>query len=129
MKRTGIVFIWLAGISAAIAGCASPSQIMALKDLGDSQSEMAEYVKRQEKSFDKLRQDLEDGRLAKGLPKDKIISLYDEPIFCEPKEKDNSRKEACLYRRPLDFFASDKICLTFDERGKLESWELIKHKE
>jgi len=57
-------------------GCAFVThyqQLNTLKSIGDSQNEMQSYIAAQEKSFNKLRDDVLNNRLTKGLPKKKIL--------------------------------------------------------
>ena len=99
-------------------------QLMVLKALGDNQEGTDRYVKVQERSFNKLKQDLEGNRLVKGTSKEKIIALYGEPIVSKPLNNRDNIKESFLYRHPVKFFDSDKLYLYFDERGCLDSWRL-----
>ena len=99
-------------------------QLMVLKALGDNQEGTDRYVKAKERSFNKLKQDLEGNRLVKGTSKEKIIALYGEPIVSKPLNNRDNIKESFLYRHPVKFFDSDKLYLYFDERGCLDSWRL-----
>ncbi|PIQ90589.1 MAG: hypothetical protein COV71_03630 [Candidatus Omnitrophica bacterium CG11_big_fil_rev_8_21_14_0_20_41_12] len=110
-------------------GCAFVThyqQLNTLKSIADSQNEMQSYIAAQEKSFNKLRDDVLNNRLTKGLPKKKILSLYGEPIFCKSPDDKNNITQICLYRHPGQYFSSDMIYLNFGIDQRLDSWELIK---
>lgn len=98
---------------------------MQLKRLSDNRAETERYLNRQEKLFYKLRNDIVNNSLNKGLSEKDFMSVYGEPIFCESSERDGINKKRCLYRHPTDYFSSDKIYITL-EKQNIESWELIK---
>jgi len=130
MKRFGIIFICLTCFMPELAGCAyirHYRELMVLKRFAENQKEIEKYVDKHETSFYRLRDDLQNNRLTKGLFKERILSMYDEPIFCKTIVSKDRLKEICLYRHPTHFFTSDKIYLTFGAEHQLQSWKLIKH--
>lgn len=129
MKRILISFTLLLFSLICMQGCAYIThyrQLNTLKSLAGSQKEMQAYVDAQEKLFYKLRDDVLNNRLTKGLPKKKMLSLYGEPIFCKSPGDKNNITQTCLYRHPSQYFSSDMIYLNFGIDQRLYSWELIK---
>jgi len=100
-------------------------QLMLLKRLGDSKYELEDYVKEQRSSFSKLRDDIKNNQLKRGISKREILSIYGEPIFCRDIANKTNVKEICLYRRPLQYFSTDIAYLKFDKKQNLCSWEFI----
>ncbi|MBU1911945.1 MAG: hypothetical protein KKB22_00220 [Candidatus Omnitrophica bacterium] len=100
-------------------------QLMLLKRLGDSQHEIEDYVKKQKDSFLKLRDDIKNNRLKKGISKREILSIYGEPVFCKDIANEVGVKEICLYRQPLQYFSTDRAYLKFDKKQNLCCWEFI----
>jgi len=114
----------LLGWTLGLAGCAlltHKQQILALKSLGDEQKELEKYVKQQEGLFFKLKSDIQNQRLFKGTSKEKILSLYGEPIYCKSSGDSGIMQETCLYRHPTRFFSGDRIYLEFDQNQNLSS--------
>ena len=72
----------------------------------------------------KLKDDINNGRLRKGASKKYIIDAYFEPVLAKKSADDSGAKEILLYRNPTEYFQSDRIYLSFDNRGRLVSWEL-----
>ena len=98
---------------------------MLLKGLGDNQHEIEDYVKKQKDSFFKLREDIKNNRLKKGISKREILSTYGEPVFCKDIANEVDVKEICLYRHPLQYFSTDMVYLKFDKKQNLCCWEFI----
>lgn len=111
-------------------GCAvSPldQRISLLKRLAANHKEIERDIKKQEKLFYKLIEDIKGQRLKEGDNKEEILSRYGEPIFCKvPQEED---MEFCLYRHPTEYFLTEKAYLYFDHAGNLYSWELKEEEE
>lgn len=98
---------------------------MLLKRLGDNQHEIEDYVKKQKDSFFKLRDDIKNNRLKKGISKREILSMYGEPVFCKDIANEADVKQICLYRHPLKYFSTDMVYLKFNKKQNLYSWEFI----
>ncbi|MBU1091035.1 MAG: hypothetical protein KKC42_04250 [Candidatus Omnitrophica bacterium] len=113
-----------------LGGCAvSPldQRISLLKRLAANQKEIERDIKKQEKLFYKLIEDIKGQRLKEGESKEEILSRYGEPIFCKvPQEED---MEFCLYRHPTKYFLTTKVYFYFDQVGNLYSWELKEGEE
>ncbi len=100
-------------------------QLMLLKRLGDSKYELEDYIREQRNSFSKLRDDIKNNRLKKGVSKREILSIYGEPVFRKDIANAADVKKIWLYRRPLQYFSTDMIYLKFDKKQNLCSWEFI----
>jgi len=121
-----IFLVWC--IIFSLGGCSFTThyeQLMLLKRLGDSQYEIENYVKKQKDSFFKLKDDIKNNRLKKGISKREILYIYGEPVFCKEIADEIGVKERCLYRCPLQYFSSDIVYLKFDKEQNLCSWEFI----
>lgn len=105
-----------------ISGCVyltHPKEALFLKGMADNQNEMQAQLTKEERRFNKLKTDLDQGRLRKRTEKNRIFSLYEEPTLCRPAEGQNGIKETCIYRKPT----GELILLNFDEQDRLYSWE------
>ena len=100
-----------------------------LKALADSQKEMGDELNKQEELFSALRADLQENKITQGLLYQQVVSIYGEPIFCQPAKSQDRFISSCLYRHPSKYFSSDLIYLNFDSDQKLSSWEIIKENE
>ena len=98
-------------------------QIAALKEIGASQRQGREYIKRQSGLFDKLLDDVKNNRLRKGMSKERVLAEYGEPVFCQEAAEGSGFKETCLYRHPTVYFDTDKVYLDFDSENNLCDWE------
>ena len=114
-------------LSLAAAGCVvvkNREEIAFLQGLAASQKEMQTYVTGEEELFNRLVLDIKNNRLKEGMPKNAILSLYGEPIFCKASEKDNTGG-FCFYRHPYRYFSGNSVYLYFDENENLNSWRLV----
>jgi hypothetical protein len=91
-----------------------------MKRLGDSQKEMQAQLDKEEKLYNKLKADIDNGRLNKLTEKAKILKLYGEPTLCRPPVNPDGIKEICTYRNS----AGELILLNFDVQDKLISWKI-----
>lgn len=103
-------------LCAAASGCGRP--LMALKALGENQGSMQRQVSRQEVKFDLLASDIKNGKIARGMPRERFINTYGEPVL-EDRYEGGLR---LLYRYPLEFFNTGKIYVYFDKDGLLSDW-------
>lgn len=101
-------------------GCSLNFQgLMTAKGLADNQEEMGSYINTQKQLFEKLKTDVENGRLKKGMPKNEALAMYGEPILSRPSQDQARAVEYLLYRHPVKYFSSDLIYLYFDKDGRL----------
>lgn len=127
-EKSGGLSILMAVFALALAGCAVISkndQITALQKYDESKGETAKYVKKREENFDRLKDDIKNGLLQKGSPESGIVFNYGESVFCKDAVVQSAIKKSCLYRYPTKYFDADKIYLYFDEKDRLDSWELV----
>ena len=109
-----------------LSGCAyltHPKETLFLKGLQDNQNQMQAQLAREEKRFNKLKTDLDTGRLRKLAKKTRIISLYGQPILCRQAEGQIGIKETCIYRKPGGL-STPIILLNLDVQDRLFSWEI-----
>ncbi|MDD4910559.1 MAG: hypothetical protein PHR44_07790 [Candidatus Omnitrophica bacterium] len=104
------------GFCIMLSGCGRP--LMTLKALGESQGSMQRQVGRQEAKFDLLASDIKNGKIARGMPRERFINIYGEPVL-EGRHEGGLR---LLYRYPLEFFNTGKIYVYFDKDGLLSDW-------
>ena len=112
-----------------IQGCAALihyDQMAALKNLGESQTEIEADVRKQKDNFCKLKADIENNRLKRGMSKKHILFRYGRAIFCKDAEDKVSIKQVCIYRSPGSNLGTGLIYLYFDTKDKLDSWEIIR---
>jgi len=111
-----------------IQGCSFLShydQLSALKNLGESQSEIKADVRRQEDNFYKLKTDIENNRLKRGMSRKHILFKYGGAVFCK-NTQGNVSKLVCVYRLPESNLDVGLIYLYFGKKEKLDSWEIIR---
>jgi hypothetical protein len=108
---------------AAISGCLAlprTEQLCMLDELNEGHKDAEHFLEYQERGYEKLRDDIKQNQLERGVTKEYIRSKYYEPIYCKPA----AGKETCLWRHPLKYFTSDMIYLDFDSAGNLLSWKI-----
>ncbi|MDD5729999.1 MAG: hypothetical protein PHN57_02605 [Candidatus Omnitrophica bacterium] len=90
-----------------------------------NEAEIKDYVDKHEEYFAKLKKDVKNNGLEKGVSKNDILIRYGEPILWGSPEcgKNINVSECCLYRMPTRFFHTDKVYLYFDDKDNLSSWE------
>lgn len=112
----------------SLEGCVVTShfdQLMILERFGENEQSIDNYVKKQEKLFSKLKEDIKNNRLKKGISKREILYRYGEPVFCENSHAQIGTEESCLYRYPTKYFHTDIAYLYFDKQDNLYSWEFM----
>lgn len=130
MAKTKICHLQIFFLSLVIIflpGCAyliHPRETLFLKSLEDNQKAMQAELDREEKLFNKLRTDIDRGRLKQFTQKRRIFSLYGQPVLCRQSHSQTGiRRETCIYRKPGGLSTSI-ILLNFDTQDKLSSWEI-----
>ncbi len=99
--------------------------VMFLKGMQDNQKEMQVTLDKEKKLYDKLRADIDSGRLRKSMSKNKVFNIYGKPALCKSPEGKSDIKETCFYRNPAGKgLFSEMILLNFDSNDKLLSWEV-----
>jgi len=115
----------LCGILAGfLAGCAGTWQgITALRGYSSSQTEIARQIKVQENRFRILVLDIEKNRIKTGLEYRAILRRYGEPVLIWNTEAPALTSKKLLYRKPVDYFYTDRVYLYFDAFDRLVKWE------
>ncbi len=90
-------------------GCSQPLRV--LMEVDSEQKSQASQVAHQRSLFAALLKDLKRERLKTGTRKSTIVSRYGDPVL----EENNS----LLYRDPVDFFNSEKVYLSFNDKDEL----------
>ena len=70
-----------------------------------------------------------NNHLKKGMSKNRLFFNYGEPVFCRNENDEGQVRELCVYRLPGNNFNSGLIYLYFNQKRKLDSWELISRVE
>jgi len=119
-------YILLGVLIFAAGGCAVAQyaeQIRTLQAVDASQQDISKFIKRQERLFHLLLEDVKGGRLKPGITKKYVINTYSNPVLSREITGALGTEEELLYRHPTQYFSSDKIYLYFDSSGKLMRWE------
>ncbi|MCF7870941.1 MAG: hypothetical protein K9L77_02710 [Candidatus Omnitrophica bacterium] len=114
-----------------LGGCAFFSklpQLLTLKRVSSSQKQMERCVEKKKKYLKKLKKDIDENKLEKGITYRRFIKLYGEPVLEKDSGKKNIKK-VLLYRHPTEYFNTDKVYIYFDLSDKLVSWEYQKQEE
>ncbi|MFA5271700.1 MAG: hypothetical protein WC412_05100 [Candidatus Omnitrophota bacterium] len=109
------------------SGCATVEhldELFTLKNVSDNQRDIDIYLKKQEKGFSRLLDDIKNNRLLRGKSKRLIIEDYSEPVLVKKVEAEDNIIEVLLYRKPTEYFSSDRVYLYINNKGKLAYWEL-----
>jgi len=114
-------YLWVIFVSSFVllSGCATVKRLSLLMSIDSNQKAIDAYLAQQEKGFSRLKDDSANGSLKTGAAKGRLAGLYGDPVFC----KSTGEEEKCIYRRPTEFFNSDKVILYFDRHEMLERWE------
>lgn len=110
-----------------LSGCVYMTHLdetMFMKNLADNQKAMQAELDREQKLYDKLKSDIDNGRLNKPMPKRKILALYGEPTLCKAAEGKGDIKETCIYRKPKGGVLTQIILLNLDAQARLLSWQI-----
>jgi|GEM_PF-1123235 len=99
-------------------------EAMFVKNLDDNQKEMQAQLDKEEELYEKLRADIDNGRLKKLTHKQAIFRLYAEPVLCRQADGQPGIKETCIYRKPAGGLFSEVILLNFDARDRLYSCQV-----
>lgn len=118
----GPVIVLLCALLIQLAcGCAM-EKIRLLKSLAQDEKEKEAYINKQTGGFLKLQKDISGGKLKEGLSKQEVVGAYGEPVLCSAAQAEPNA-ERCLFRRPVEFFNTDKVFIFFDEQERLVAWE------
>lgn len=130
MGKNKISYKYLFSLSLVItflSGCVYLThldEVMFMKSLDNSQKEMQAELDKEEKLYNKLKADIDNGRLKKLTQKQRIFRIYGEPALCKPAEGRSSIKETCIYRKPTGGLLAEIILLNLDAQDRLYSWQI-----
>ncbi|MFA4989853.1 MAG: hypothetical protein WC576_03685 [Candidatus Omnitrophota bacterium] len=133
MAKNRIFYAYLFYLSLALIflpGCVYLThwdEVRFMKSLEDSQKEMQAELDREQKLYNKLKADIDNGCLDKLMQKRAIFRVYGEPTLCRPAQGQGQGgvKESCIYRNPAGGgLFTEIILLNLDSRGRLSSWEV-----
>lgn len=130
MAKNKIFYIYVFSLILSvisISGCVYLTHLdetLFMKGLGDSQKEMQAELNREEKLYNKLKADIDNGRLKKLTKKQRIFRLYGEPDLCKLAEGQSAIKETCIYRKPTGGLLTEVILLNLDSQDRLYSWQI-----
>jgi len=130
MAKNKIFYIYVFSLSLAailISGCVYLTHwddAMFMKNLDDNQKQMQAELNKEEKLYNRLKADIDNGRLKKLTKKNRILRLYGEPALCKPTEGQEGIKETCIYRKPTGGLLTEMILLNLDAQDRLYSWQI-----
>jgi len=130
MAKNKIFYQYILSLSLAVIflpGCVYLThldEVTFLKSLDTSQKEMQAELDKEEKLYNKLKSDIDNGRLHKLMQKRKIFRLYGEPALCKSAEGQGGIKETCIYRKPTGGLFTQIILLNLDTQDRLSSWQI-----
>lgn len=89
--------------------------IQAGKNMGEVQKALDEETER----YEQVKQDVDSGRLKKGVSKDDVVAQYGEPVVANIDTK--TKREKLVYMPATSsFFKGPRICLYFNNDDILE---------
>ncbi len=103
-----------------MAGCSQA--IRTLQGLGVEKDAQTAQVEQQNIKFGFLLNDIKRDRLKPGASRERIIARYGRPVLEEALSEQD--KTVLLYRKPTQFFDTEKIYLVFDKNNNLEKIEV-----
>lgn len=119
MRKEFCLWVVLVAVFVLLSGCATVERLSLLMKIDSNQKAIDAYLAQQEQGFSRLKDDYAKGSLKTGVVKGRLAGLYGDPVFC----KGSGEGEKCIYRRPTEFFNSDKVILYFDGHKMLDKWE------
>lgn len=117
-----VVAVFFSSLAYAESGLSS------LIEVGKSQKEIASALDQETKNFEKVRSDVVNGSLNKGIFRDDVKRKYGEPVIKFDKDRDNP--ETWIYKPAnVSFFDGVKIYLKFDDKGILSEIKVSEAKK
>ena len=124
MYKTVVIYFMIL----CLTGCGYirySSELLTLKGAGDSKKEIEQYVQQREELFNLLLQEVKADRLKIGTPRETILETYGDPIFSKDSNEIKDSQDVSLYRRPVNYFDSDRIYLYFNSKNSLVHIKLL----
>jgi len=110
------------------SGCAFAEGLDTLIELGRGQAEIVKEAREENRSFEAVRQAVENESIQKGQSKDRIRSRYGAPVIELPRDK--TRGETWVYKPgSASFFDGAKIYLIFGDDGSISGIKVVENKE
>jgi hypothetical protein len=130
MVKNKIFYRWIFSLSFAaifFSGCVyltHMDEALFMKDLDDNQKQMQAELDKEARLYNKLKADIDSGRLKKLTKKNRIFRIYGEPALCKLAEGQSGVKETCIYRKPTGGLLTEVILLNLDDQERLYSWQV-----
>ncbi|MFA5088561.1 MAG: hypothetical protein WC552_05955, partial [Candidatus Omnitrophota bacterium] len=99
-------------------GCAKLThlpQLLTIQAISDNKDLQTEYVRRQDESFERLREAVKNGSVARYPDQQSFLRDFGEPIFAKEITRNGQSFSKWLYRYSVRCFNSEKIYLYFDQ--------------
>ncbi len=97
-------------------------QLLTLKNIGDSQRQINQYIENQKELFALLLYDIHNDLIAADLTEADIKSRYGDPVM---SAETSSGTKRLLYRHPTEYYTSDRVYFYIDSAGTLIRWEYV----
>ncbi|MBN1870185.1 MAG: hypothetical protein JW847_06410 [Candidatus Omnitrophica bacterium] len=111
-----------------LCGCAKVShldQLLTLKGLADEQEQLNQYIKAQDRNFERMLEEAKAGTLKSYSNQKKVRKAFGEPVFARNETIESRELEMWLYRYATAYFGGEKIYLYFDLNGDLVKIQYI----
>lgn len=99
-------------------------QLLTLKGYSDSQDRIKKDVEQQNKMFDELVQEIQDGEFDYETA-EQVFKRFGDPVYRREAEYEGQTLEQWLYRYAKDF-SGDKVYIYFNGTGQLVNFEYVK---
>ena len=109
----------------AVSGCARPDReaIGAILDQARHEDLKHDALRREEQSYQKIREAVRQGALRKGTAAEEFVRDYGRPVV-EIGKKDGASK--WLYKPASgSWFDSPRVAVYFDAAGKVSRWRCV----
>ena len=123
--------VWTLCLVIVAGGCTQLKQVqnldelLVLKDYADERDSQEKWVAQEEKRFQSLLAEVEQGTLARDAGRDAIAAKFGEPVVKESVPDSDRPVERWLYRHPIQKLANDRVYLYFDDQGHLLRYEHV----
>ncbi|MCR4338110.1 MAG: hypothetical protein NUV91_09935 [Candidatus Omnitrophica bacterium] len=111
-----------------LTGCAKIAhmqELLRLKSYSENKDLQAKSVEKQNQNFEKLLAAVQEDPPHQYSTERKFRREFGRPIFIKQKEKDGEIYNIWLYRYSTKFFNAEKVYVSFNQKGKLVSWEHV----
>ena len=91
--------------------------------MGVEQDANDRLVEVQEKAFRRMLKAHREDKLLEYADQKRVLKEFGEPIYVKNLINRDDLKVMWMYRRPVNFFDSDRVLLYFNASGKLVSYD------